>query len=108
MEDPDSLKFQSLINELDTFVHEPVRLGLLMLLKIHRSMPFSEIQKALGVTSGNLNSHVKKLLEKKYIEIQKLFVELRPRTVIFLTKDGNLAILHYTRKFHEIISSLDE
>ena len=70
-----------------------MRLGILVLLKIHNNLPFSEIQKALGITSGNLNSHLTKLQEKKFIMIEKKFVNLRPRTVIYLTNEGKNALL---------------
>lgn len=78
----------------------------MILLKIHNNLPFSEIQKALGITSGNLNSHVTKLQEKKYVMIEKKFVDLRPRTVIFITDEGRQAILNYINDFSNVLKSL--
>ena len=63
--------------DLNPIVHEPVRLGILMLLHLNNTLPFSVVQKGLGVTSGNLNSHVKKLTSEGYVHIEKAFVDLR-------------------------------
>jgi DNA-binding MarR family transcriptional regulator len=99
---------ETFIKDLDTFVHEPVRLGILMLLHIHKSMPFSNLQKALRVTPGNLNSHIKKLATKGYVAIEKYFLDLRPRTVIKITKNGKEVLLNYTKKFKEILVNVED
>ncbi len=101
----DSKDFVNPITEIDGFIHEPVRLGILLLLKIHHYLPFAEIQKALNITSGNLNSHLTKLQEKNYVQIEKKFVDLRPRTVIYLSKIGKTALLKYIEDFSKIISA---
>ena len=102
--DSDNSAYEKLLSELDNFVHEPVRLGVLLLLKIHNQLPFSEIQKALHITSGNLNSHLSKLQEKDYVIIKKMFVELRPRTVITISKEGREALSAYTQTFSKLIN----
>lgn len=104
----DKIPIESLLADIDTFIHEPVRLGVLTILSIHKAMPFSEIQKALRITPGNLNSHITKLAEKGYVTIEKQFVELRPRTIIFITKTGKLALLRYVNKFKELIQTFNE
>ena len=101
-------KFKNPVTEIDSFIHEPVRLGILLLLKIHHQLPFAEIQKALQITSGNLNSHLTKLQEKKYVIIEKRFVDLRPRTVIFLSKEGKSALSKYIGDFSKILNGLEE
>jgi DNA-binding PadR family transcriptional regulator len=53
-----------------------------------------------------LNSHLTKLQEKKYISIEKKFVDLRPRTVIFLNKEGKNALLKYITDFSQVINSI--
>lgn len=94
--------------ELDTFIHEPVRLGVLLLLKIHKSLPFSELQKALKLTSGNLNSHLNKLNNTGLIEISKKFIDLRPRTLITITIDGRDRLNSYSISFSQFLQSIHE
>ncbi len=104
----ESKELKNHLTQIDGFIHEPVRLGILLLLKIHQYLPFAEIQKALQITSGNLNSHLTKLHERGYIEIEKKFVDLRPRTIIFLTGDGRSALLQYIENFSKILSTAYE
>lgn len=98
---------ESLIRGIDTFVHEPVRLGVLLLLQIHTQLPFSQIQHILNVTSGNLNSHLTRLEEKGYVELMKGFVDLRPRTIIKITSEGTNAILSYIKHFKSVIKQIE-
>lgn len=104
----EKVPIENLIGEIDTFIHEPVRLGVLILLSIHKAMPFSEIQKALRITPGNLNSHISKLVEKGYVACEKQFVELRPRTIVSITKMGKVALLTYIDKFRELVQKFAE
>lgn len=104
--DSDNQDIKTLLQSLDTFVHEPVRLGILVLLRIHSSLSFLQIQKALGLTPGNLNSHMKKLLEKKYIEVKKSFVNLKPRTILSITQIGNNSVKQYISQLKGIIKEL--
>ncbi|MFW9930715.1 MAG: transcriptional regulator [Candidatus Thorarchaeota archaeon] len=93
------------IHNIDTFVHEPVRLGILLLLRIHKKLSFLKIQSALDVTPGNLNSHINKLLEKNYIRAEKMFVNLKPQTIIVITEEGNKAILSYIKGVKKLIGN---
>ncbi|OLS21472.1 MAG: hypothetical protein HeimC3_35380 [Candidatus Heimdallarchaeota archaeon LC_3] len=99
-------KITQLWQDIDTFIHEPVRLGILLLLRIHKTVSFIQIQKTLDVTPGNLNSHINKLIEKNYVHIEKKFINLRPKTLITLSSEGNKAIMLYIRKFKEIMKKI--
>ena len=103
--DPSSL--EDLIGKLATPLHEPVRLGILILLHFHNDLAFSTLQKALGLTSGNLNTHLARLETEKLILSQKQFVKLRPRTVISITSNGREALLSYTSSLKDIIETIN-
>ena len=76
-----------------------------MLLKVHYRLPFTELQKALNVTSGNLNSHITKLSKIGLVEISKKFVELKPRTIITITKQGKERLNNYTDTIYKFLQS---
>lgn len=94
---------ESLIGELDSTLHEPVRLGILMLLHLNSSLTFSVIQKGLGVTSGNLSTHLTKLEAEEYITKEKAFVNLRPTTLVQITVEGRKALKKYSISLKRII-----
>ena len=104
--DPTSL--EELIEKLASPLHEPVRLGILMLLHFHKELAFSTIQKGLGVTSGNLNTHLSRLESEGLILSQKAFVNLRPRTVISISQEGTKALKSYSSSLKEIIQTISD
>ncbi|MHA1971361.1 MAG: transcriptional regulator [Candidatus Hodarchaeales archaeon] len=99
---------EELIQKLASPIHEPVRLGILMLLHFQNALTFSSIQKGLGVTSGNLNTHLSRLKEEGLILSQKAFVNLRPRTIISITPAGRKALESYSSSLKEIIYAIAE
>ena len=99
---------EDLLSGLDSTIHEPVRLGILMLLHLNSSLAFSVLQKGLGVTSGNLNSHLTKLDSIGFVTREKTFVNLRPRTVVHITKDGRRALKDYTKSLKTILVGLEQ
>lgn len=99
---------EQLLGKLDSTLHEPVRLGILILLHLNSSLPFSDIQKGLGVTSGNLNTHLKKLEENELITKERTFVDTRPRTVIYITEKGRLSLKKYSKSLRHILIGIGE
>jgi len=79
-----------------------------MLLHLNSSLAFSVLQKGLGVTSGNLNSHLTKLESIRFITREKTFVNLRPRTVIHITKAGRKALREYTKSLKSILIGIEQ
>lgn len=99
---------ENLIGELDSTLHEPVRLGILMLLHLNSSLTFSVIQKGLNVTSGNLNTHLTKLDTEGLITKEKTFVNLRPTTVVQITVEGRKALRKYSKSLKRILLGIQE
>ncbi|MHA1976219.1 MAG: transcriptional regulator [Candidatus Hodarchaeales archaeon] len=98
---------ESLLEDLSSPIHEPVRLGVLMLLHLNSVLAFSIIQKTLGVTSGNLNTHLAKLEDEGYISKQKGFVDLRPRTLVYITENGRSALVGYSGLLKKVLITIN-
>ena len=99
---------ENLLDELSSPVHEPVRLGVLMLLHLHSTLPFSVIQKTLGVTPGNLNNHLARLENEEFISKEKGFVDLRPRTLLHITDSGRAALMSYSGLLKKILITIQK
>ena len=56
-----------------TFDHR-IRLGIMSVLMVNESVNFNDLKEILGVTDGNLASHIKALEIEKYIHITKQFI----------------------------------
>lgn len=52
---------------------------------------FNSLKEMLGVTDGNLASHIKALEKEKYIQVNKTFVERKPHTRYKITEKGRNA-----------------
>jgi DNA-binding MarR family transcriptional regulator len=79
-----------------------------MLLHLNSSLTFSVLQRGLGVTSGNLSTHLTKLMKEDYILQEKTFVNVRPRTVVHITPEGRKALKNYTSSLKQIIIGIGE
>lgn len=73
-----------------TFDHR-IRLGIMSVLMVNAYMDFTGLRDLLGVTDGNLASHLKALEKAQYIEVEKQFVNRRPNTRYRVTQGGQQA-----------------
>lgn len=91
---------------LDRVVHSPPRLMILAYLAAVDSVDFIFLMNQVGLTRGNLSSHLNTLEEAGYVSIQKEFVEKVPRTLIRLTDAGRRAVQAYREQMRSVIEGL--
>lgn len=103
--DPQKDDIQTVL-DLDVDLHNPTRLSILMFLLPRGRAPFTIIQKALGLTSGNLSSHIKKLQNKGFIEVRKKFIDLKPTTVLYLSPEGRNSIVKYASNLSSVLQNM--
>lgn len=83
------------LRDIDRLVHEPARLMVLAYLFVTESADFVFLANQTGLTLGNLSSHVAKLEEAGYVEVEKTFRGKRPNTQLRLTAPGRAAFAAY-------------
>ncbi len=88
--------------ELDSAIHQPARLRILMLLSGVDIADFTFLQKTLQLTKGNLSSHMTRLEEAKYVEVTKAFHGNMPNTSYRLTRLGRTRLAAYWRAIDDI------
>ncbi|KAA6453375.1 winged helix-turn-helix domain-containing protein [Bacillus swezeyi] len=93
------------VNELNDLIHAKVRLGIMSLLMTYESCDFRLLKKSLGITDGNLGSHLKKLEEAEYIQVTKTFVAKKPKTIIQVTDIGAQAYKNYIKTIEAILKN---
>jgi len=87
----------------DPLLHQPVRSKLLSVLISNDELPFKALKESLGVTDGNLSSHLSKLEKEEYVLIEKTFEGKRPKTVIHITQKGKQAFASYIEALKKFI-----
>ena len=80
-----------LLHQFDKAFENKVRLGIMSALVVNDSLDFNALKELLGVTDGNLASHLKALEKVAYIDVQKQFVGRKPNTQYAATKTGKKA-----------------
>lgn len=83
------------MSEIDRVVHEPVRLRILSILKAVDLADFTFLVSTLGLSRGNLSSHMDKLERAGYVDVQKGFKGKIPHTDYSITKCGLKALEEY-------------
>lgn len=95
------------VGELDRTIHEPARLAILTVLSACASADFVYLQRATGLTKGNLSSHLTKLEAAGLVEIEKRFVERRPNTLVRLTEAGGNGIRDHWARLDDLRRSAE-
>ena len=92
--------------DLDKTVHEPARLMLLSILYVIERADFVFLHNTTGLTRGNFSTHMSKLEEAGYIQVDKEFVERKPLTVLAITPDGRRALEAYRATMKALLEAL--
>jgi DNA-binding MarR family transcriptional regulator len=96
------------IADLDRLIHEPARLMILAVLYVVESADFTFLMRQTGLTWGNLSSHMSRLEEAGYIEVEKTFKGRRPNTMLRLTEDGRSAFRDYRHSLKQVLDDLPD
>jgi DNA-binding MarR family transcriptional regulator len=88
------------VNEL---LLSKIRLGIVAQLLASEWVAFSELQRSLEVSQGNLGAHLSKLVEAGYLEEEKTFVNRRPLTRYRLTAAGRSAFVNHVQQLQSLL-----
>jgi len=87
----------------DPLLHQGIRSKLVSMLISNDALPFKALKESLGVTDGNLSSHLSKLEKEEYIVIEKTFEGKRPKTVVKIAQKGREAFDAYIEALKQFI-----
>jgi DNA-binding MarR family transcriptional regulator len=90
--------------QLDDVVLSRPRLSILAALVGGDAVDFTFLQKNLGISDGNLGTHLRKLESQKYIQSKKTFVNRKPKTWFQITAQGTRALERLLRQLEEILT----
>ena len=91
------------MEELDPLLHQPLRTQLVAFLAGAGEQTFSDLKRQLGVSDGNLDAHLKKLLAADYVAVRKETGRGRPQSFFVLTASGRQALNDYIRTLHRLL-----
>ena len=94
------------IENLNKVFDSRIRLGIMSALIVNEEVNFNQLKELIGVTDGNLASHMKTLEENAYIKVQKGFVGRKTNTTYAVTKAGEKAFKQHLDALEHMIKSL--
>ena len=89
--------------QLDRVIHEKGRLAIMSMLAASAELSFTELRDALGMTDGNLTTHIKALQQEGYVSVAKSYQNRRPLTTCALTPAGRKAFAEYIDLLEKIV-----
>mgnify|MGYP001021513775 CR=1 FL=1 len=96
------------LTELDKLIHEPARLMIVSILSAVEEADFIYLMHETGLTRGNLSSHLSKLEDAGYVEVQKTFRGKVPQTLLRLTGTGQSAFNTYRTQLKQLVTKISE
>src|SRR3978361_1423070 len=87
---------------LDRLIHEPGRLAIMTVLSTVKAGDFVFLQRATGLTKGNLSSHLTKLEDAGLVQIEKRFVHKKPNTNVALPAAGKKRIASHWEQLERL------
>ena len=96
-------------DELDPVIHVPARLRIMVTLATlpeGADLSFTRLQELIGLTPGNLITHLRKLEDAQYITTVKSGRGVTARTAVSLTQDGRAALDRYSTVLRDLLGSV--
>jgi DNA-binding MarR family transcriptional regulator len=81
------------------------RFTIMLLLYLHKRAGFTELQKLIQLTPGNLDHHVRKLEEVGYVKTRHV-LDWRPLKVIEISKAGAQAFRDYAVNLRKLLEQV--
>jgi DNA-binding transcriptional ArsR family regulator len=94
---------------LDPLIHAPARLQIMATLAAlpdGDALSFTRLQDLIGLTPGNLITHLRKLEEAGYLASEKTGNGPASRTSVALTHQGRAALDSYTEMLRGMLNGL--
>ncbi len=84
-----------------------MRLGIMAILVVNDWVDFVTLREALKLTDGSLAGHIKALLKAEQVEVEKKFVDDKPRTSYRVTPAGRAAFERHLLELEDFLKIMD-
>lgn len=94
---------------LDPLIHTPARLRIvvtLAALSAGDKLSFTRLQDMIGLTPGNLTTHLRKLEDAGYLTSEKVGIGSASLTSVALTSRGRAALDAYSEALRDLLGGL--
>ncbi|MCX7872321.1 MAG: transcriptional regulator [Verrucomicrobiae bacterium] len=93
---------------LDELLTNELRFFIMTILAMYEEVDFNFLKEELNATDGNLSVQLRKLEEYEYIEVEKQFINRKPKSTYRITKKGLIALKEHLNYMEEIKKKIEE
>ncbi len=91
---------------LDDVIHSRIRLSIMAVLASVDDAVFTHLRDQIGLTDGNLSTHMSRLVDAGYVETHRVLDDGRAATRYRLSADGREAFGDYLTRLETLIGGL--
>ena len=96
---------KSIISDINKLFENRIRLGIMSVLSVNQDVSFNELKELLGLTDGNLASHLKALEKNSYLIVTKQFIGRKPNTSYRITEKGRKAFVNHIKALEALLKN---
>lgn len=93
------------ITNLQKVFESRIRLGIMSALMVNDNLTFNALKELLGLSDGNLASHLKALEQQQIIAVSKQFVGRKPNTSYTATMHGKYLFRQHLAALEKLINN---
>ena len=97
---------RDLLAQFNRAFESKARLNIMSVLMVNDTQSFNALKELLGLTDGNLATHLRALEESGYVAVQKQFIGRKPNTTYSATATGRQAFADHLNALEEFIRNL--
>ncbi|MCK8490860.1 transcriptional regulator [Spirosoma sp. RP8] len=97
---------KDLLAQFNKAFESKARLNIMSVLMVNDAMSFNAFKELLGLTDGNLATHLRALEESGYVAVQKQFIGRKPNTTYSTTDAGRQAFADHLTALEEFIKNM--
>ncbi len=97
---------KTIIDGLNKNFENRVRLGIMSALMVNDTLDFNALKDLLGVTDGNLASHLKALEKNELILVSKQFVGRKPNTTYKASDYGKSSFKKHLNALEQLLKDI--
>ncbi len=91
----------------DKILHQPHRAEIMRLLVHEGTVSFQVLKEEFEFTDGNLSTHLHTLEKAKYVSLEKIYENNRPKTIVKITPKGKESFETYVEEIKKFIQKYE-
>ena len=96
----------TIISDLNKIFDSRIRLGIMAALSVNDFLDFKTLKEVLGITDGNLASHLKALEKNDLVKVRKQFIGRKPNTAYSISRLGGEMFQQHINALEKFITPL--